>query len=208
MKQRGKFITVEGVEGVGKSTNIKRITSLIEAAGYKVLATREPGGTTIGERIRDILLDKSVQGMSAMTELLLMFAARTQHVHAVIEPALANGQWVVCDRFTDSSYAYQGGGRLLGEAQVERLEDLSLGGFTPDLTILLDIDVAEGLARAAGVAEADRFESEQLEFFERVRTAFLHRASLSERYRVIDAARPLEAVENEIDEILGELLTS
>ena len=198
---RGKFITIEGIEGVGKSTNLALIESLISDLGQGVLVTREPGGTMTGERIRSILLDKDEQNMTAMTELLLMFAARRQHVDQVIEPALAAGTWVISDRFTDSSYAYQGGGRELGMETVSALEDFVLGDFRPDLTIVLDLDVSTGLTRATSNTSPDRFESEQGEFFERVRKVFLDRAS-GDRYRVVDTSQSIEAVQSEISRII------
>jgi len=198
---RGKFITIEGIEGVGKSTNLALIESLISDLDQGVLVTREPGGTMTGERIRSILLDKEEQNMTAMTELLLMFAARRQHVDQVIEPALAAGTWVISDRFTDSSFAYQGGGRQLGMKTVSALENFVLGDFRPDLTIVLDLDVSTGLTRATSNASPDRFESEQGEFFERVRKVFLDRAS-GDRYRVVDTSQSIEAVQSEISRII------
>ena len=198
---RGKFITIEGIEGVGKSTHLALIESLISDLDQGVLVTREPGGTMTGERIRSILLDKEEQNMTAMTELLLMFAARRQHVDQVIEPALAAGTWVISDRFTDSSFAYQGGGRQLGMKTVSALENFVLGDFRPDLTIVLDLDVSTGLTRATSNASPDRFESEQREFFERVRKVFLDRAS-GDRYRVVDTSQSIEAVQSEISRII------
>lgn len=203
----GKFITVEGLEGVGKSTNINLMAKLIRDAGHEVLLTREPGGTRLGERVRQILLDKAEDTMSPMTELMLMFAARAQHVEELIKPALADGQWVVCDRFTDSSYAYQGGGRGLGDETVAMLETLALGDFRPDLTLILDLDVATGLSRATADAEADRFESEERAFFEKVRTAFLDRVATSDRYRLIDASGNLEEVQAQITSLMTEVLS-
>ena len=200
----GKFITLEGVEGVGKSTNLELISDLVESGGYDVLLTREPGGTRLGERVRDILLDKKETGMTPMAELLLMFAARAQHVEEVIKPALARGTWVVSDRFTDSSYAYQGGGRQLGSDVVAELEQLVLGDFRPDLVIILDLDVQTGLERASKVAEADRFESEEQAFFERVREIFVDRSSAS-GYRLVDAGRPLNEVQKDIASIVRAL---
>ena len=200
----GKFITLEGVEGVGKSTNLALISELVKSGGYDVLVTREPGGTTLGERVREILLDKDEHGMTPMAELLLMFAARAQHVEEVIKPALARGIWVVSDRFTDSSYAYQGGGRQLGSDAVAALERQVLGGFRPDLVIILDLDVQAGLERASKVSEADRFESEEREFFERVRAAFVSRSS-EPGYHLVDAARPLIDVQADIATIIREL---
>ena len=200
----GKFITLEGVEGVGKSTNLALISEFVKSGGYDVLVTREPGGTTLGERVREILLDKDEHGMTPMAELLLMFAARAQHVEEVIKPALARGTWVVSDRFTDSSYAYQGGGRQLGSDAVAALERQVLGGFRPDLVIILDLDVQAGLERASKVSEADRFESEEREFFERVRAAFVSRSS-EPGYHLVDAARPLIDVQADIATIIREL---
>ena len=205
MTQRGKFISIEGTEGVGKSTGLATIAEEVVKSGRKVVITREPGGTPTGERIRALLLDKTEQQMTPLTELLLMFAARSQHVETVIEPALARGDWVVCDRFTDSSYAYQGGGRLLGESVVAKLEALVLGDLRPDLTIILDIDVGEGLQRAATVSTADRFEAEELEFFERVRTAFVTRAASDDRFKLVDASRSLGEVKQEIAELVKEI---
>ena len=201
---KGKFITLEGVEGVGKSTNLELISGFVKSGGYDVLVTREPGGTTLGERVREILLDKDEHGMTPMAELLLMFAARAQHVEEVIKPALARGTWVVSDRFTDSSYAYQGGGRQLGNDAVAALEHQVLGGFGPDLVIILDLDVQAGLERASKVSEADRFESEERAFFERVRAAFVSRSS-EPGYHLVDAARPLIDVQADITTIIKEL---
>ncbi|MGV0036348.1 MAG: dTMP kinase [Candidatus Azotimanducaceae bacterium WSBS_2022_MAG_OTU7] len=200
----GKFITLEGVEGVGKSTNLALISALVKSGGYDILVTREPGGTTLGERVRGILLDKEEHQMTPMAELLLMFAARAQHIAEVIKPALARGTWVVSDRFTDSSYAYQGGGRQLGLKLVADLEQQVLGDFRPDRVIVLDIDVQAGLERASRVSEADRFESEQRAFFERVREVFVGRSS-APRYHLIDAGRPLQDVQTDITKIIKEL---
>jgi len=201
---KGKFITLEGVEGVGKSTNLEVISDFVKLGGYDVLITREPGGTTLGERIREILLDKNEKRMAPMAELLLMFAARAQHVEEVIKPALARGTWVVSDRFTDSSYAYQGGGRQLGSGAVADLERQVLGGFRPDLVIILDLDVQAGLERASKVSETDRFESEEREFFERVRASFVRRSG-EPGYHLVDAARPLINVQADITTIIKEL---
>ena len=170
------------------------------------MLTREPGGTQLAERVRDILLDKTEHGMTPMAELLLMFASRTQHVEELIRPALAQGKWVVCDRFTDSSYAYQGGGRDMGDEPVSALEQLILGDFRPDLTLILDLDVATGLGRATATTKADRFESEAQEFFEKVRAAFHRRAATSERYQLIDASGTLEEVQAEIRALMNEVL--
>lgn len=195
---KGKFLTVEGVEGVGKSSNLGFICDLLEHNQIPTVTTREPGGTFCGERIRDILLDKRVLDLSPVAELSLLFAARAQHVYEVIKPALDKGVWVVCDRFTDSTYAYQGGGRQLSMELISAVEALTLDGFSPDYTLLLDLDVAEGLSRAASVGEKDRFESEDVAFFDRVRSTFLERAGHSKRTTVISAAPRLEVVQAQI----------
>jgi dTMP kinase len=203
----GKFITVEGIEGVGKSTNIDFIHRQLLAAGREVVLTREPGGTPLAEAIRGLLLDPAYTGMDARCELQLVFAARAEHLARVIRPALAQGKWVLCDRFTDATYAYQGGGRGIDTAIIASLEALVQGGFRPDLTLLLDVPVAVGLARAGKRGALDRFEQEQVEFFERVRTAYLDMArEHALRYRVIDAARPLDAVQFELETVLASFL--
>ena len=198
---RGRFITIEGVEGTGKSTNLALVETQIKKHGYQVLTTREPGGARTGEKVRAILLDKEEQEMTAMTELLLIFAARRQHVEEVIKPALASGMWVISDRFTDSSYAYQGGGRKLGIQSVADLEAYVLDNFSPDLTILLDLDISVGLARATKDSEPDRFEKEQREFFERVREVYLERAT-GDHYRIINTGRAIDEVQAEIIHII------
>ena len=199
----GKFITVEGIEGVGKSTNIAHIRGLIEAAGIDVVITREPGGTPLGEAIRGLLLDPRYTGMSPDCELQLVFAARAEHLDKVIWPALGRGQWVVCDRFTDATYAYQGGGRGIDAGKIARLEAWLQGDFRPDLTVLLDVPVAIGLARAGKRGALDRFEQEQSGFFERVRQTYLDLAARHDgRYRVIDASLPLASVQRQLDEVL------
>ena len=199
----GKFITVEGIEGVGKSTNIAHIRGLLEAAGIDVVMTREPGGTLLGEAIRGLLLDPRYTGMSPDCELQLMFAARAEHLARVILPALDQGQWVLCDRFTDATYAYQGGGRGIDVEKIARLEQWVQGDFRPDLTVLLDVPVGVGLVRAGNRGALDRFEQEQIEFFERVRQAYLDLAARHDgRYRVIDANQPLAGVQQQLDEVL------
>ena len=195
----GKFITVEGIEGVGKSTNLAFIRARLSAAGKTVVQTREPGGTPLGEAIRELLLDPAYTGMDALCELQLMFAARAEHLARLIRPALARGEWVLCDRFTDATYAYQGGGRGVDVSLIARLEELVQGDFRPDLTLLLDVPVAVGLARARQRGAPDRFEQEQAAFFERVRRSYLDLAARHpERYRVIDASRKLEDVQLQI----------
>ena len=201
---KGRFITIEGVEGVGKSTNISYIERFLEARDIKFVSTREPGGTALAERIRDVLLDKAESSMDPMTELLLMFAARKQHTEELIKPALERGEWVICDRYTDSSYAYQGGGRGLDSKIISKVEKLTLGSFKPDLPIVLDLPVKKGLARAGNRGELDRFELESEKFFKRVRATFLARAKTHKRYHVINASRSLSAVQGKI----GAALTS
>lgn len=196
---RGRFITLEGGEGVGKSVNLDFVAGLLEAAGIDVLRTREPGGTPLAERIRELIVAPSAEAMPPIAELLLIFAARALHIEQCIRPALADGRWVLSDRFTDASYAYQGGGRGLGEAPVAWLEAQVQGELRPDLTLLLDADPAIGLARAGERGAADRFEQERLEFFRRVRTGYLARAQAEpQRFRVVDASRSLEDVRAEL----------
>lgn len=191
----GRFITLEGGEGVGKSTNLAFVARLLEAAGHDVLQTREPGGTPLAERVRDLIVSPARESVPPMAELLLIFAARALHIENCIRPALAAGRWVLCDRFTDASYAYQGAARGLGEGPVSWLEARVQGELRPDLTLLLDADPAIGLARAGARGAADRFEQERLEFFARVRAGYLARAAAEPgRFRVIDAARPLDEV--------------
>lgn len=203
----GRFITVEGIEGTGKSTNIDFIHSELRAAGRDVVLTREPGGTPLGEAIRGLLLDPDYAGMDPRCELQLVFAARAEHLARVIRPALARGQWVLCDRFTDATYAYQGGGRGLESAVIAALETLVQGDFRPDLTLLLDVPVEVGLARAGRRGAPDRFEQEQAAFFERVRACYLDMARQQPaRYRVIDAGQPLAAVQRGIAGVLAGFL--
>ena len=200
---RGRFITVEGIEGVGKTTNLEFINRQLVTRGVEVIQTREPGGTPLGEAIRELLLDPAYHGMAATCELQLMFAARAQHLEQVIRPALAAGQWVLCDRFTDATYAYQGGGRGMAMDVIAALEQLVQGDFRPDLTLLLDLPVATGLARAGQRSTPDRFEQEQHDFFERVRAVYLERASGEPgRFRVIDASLPLADVQTALQSCL------
>lgn len=196
---KGKFITVEGIEGVGKTTNIDFIHQQLLAAGRDVVLTREPGGTPLGEAVRGLLLDPEYTGMDSTCELQLMFAARAEHLAKVIWPALEKGQWVLCDRFTDATYAYQGGGRGIDTGVIARLEELVQGDFRPDLTLLLDVPVETGLARASKRGAMDRFEQEQVGFFEKVRKCYLEMARASPgRYRVVDASLPLDEVQKQI----------
>lgn len=207
MKDVGRFITVEGIEGVGKSTNTDFICRHLRAAGKDVIATREPGGTPIGEEIRRVLLSNQHRGMAQDAELLLMFAARAEHLAAVIRPALDAGRWVVCDRFTDATYAYQGGGRGIARQHIAVLETWVQNGLQPDMTILLDAPVTIGLARAGGRSAPDRFESEATHFFERVRQGYLDQARRDAgRFRVIDATQPLALVQQRLAEVLDALI--
>ncbi len=195
----GKFITVEGGEGAGKSSNLAFIKNLIEQQGIQVIITREPGGTVIGEKIRDLLIDPTMTELHPNTELLLMFAARTQHLEEKIVPQLNNGVWVICDRFTDATYAYQGGGRGLDIARIKILEQWVHGNLQPDMTLLLDLDVATGLSRAKQRGEADRFEKESIEFFDLVRNTYLSLAQQhATRFKIINASLPLDSVQKEI----------
>lgn len=203
--QGARFVTVEGGEGAGKSSNMLFIRDLLAAGDDEVVLTREPGGTALGEALRELLLGHRGDGMAPDTELLLMFAARAEHMHRVILPALAAGKWVLCDRFTDASFAYQGGGRGLDRERIARLADWTQGTLRPALTLLFDIPVAQGFARIGKRAAApDRFESEQSAFFERVRACYLERAAQEpERFRVIDATQPLTQVQTSIKEIIA-----
>jgi len=203
----GQFITVEGVEGAGKSTQLAFIKDYLRHAGKSLVVTREPGGTPLGEEIREILLQPRADGMADKTELLLMFAARAEHLAEKILPALENGEWVLCDRFTDATYAYQGGGRGLDKSLVLDLENLIQGHHRPDMTIFLDLPVEAGLERARQRGELDRFETEDITFFERVREAYLDRArQLPDIYRVIDASHTIDQVSQQIQKVLDAFL--
>jgi dTMP kinase len=204
---RGRFITLEGAEGVGKSTQVQALREFLESRGVPLLVTREPGGTPVAEAIRELLLSRDHPAMHPDTELLLMFAGRAEHLRTRILPALEAGTWVLCDRFTDATYAYQGGGRGLDTTRIAVLEDWVQGPVRPDLTLLLDVDVHTGLARARGRGEADRFEQEAVEFFQRVRNAYLELARREPgRYRVIDAGQSMEAVTRDLQAAVQELL--
>ncbi len=205
-KLSGRFITVEGIEGAGKSTCVTFIRERLVGAGKSVVVTREPGGTALGEKLRHLLLDHHQEAISPDAELLLMFAARAQHLARVILPALHAGQWVLCDRFTAASYAYQGGGRGIAEERIAALENWTQGVLRPDLTLLLDLPVHLGLERAGKRSEPDRFEREDGGFFERVRESYLQQARQHpQRYRVINAALPLAEVQAQIVQALAEL---
>ncbi|MGW8227520.1 MAG: dTMP kinase [Gammaproteobacteria bacterium] len=206
---QAKFITVEGSEGVGKSSNLAFIEDYLRNAGIDIVRTREPGGTPLGEAVRELLLDARQKAMCDDTELLLMFAARAQHLAEVIRPALAAGQWVLCDRFTDATYAYQGGGRGVPMERIRVLEEWVQGELRPDHTLLLDMQVADGLQRAGARSEPDRFEQEQHAFFERVRDTYLMRAQAEPgRIHVIDASPALDKVQAQIAQVLQRILKS
>jgi dTMP kinase len=202
MSTRGRFITLEGLEGSGKSTQIKLLRDHLASTGRNVLVTREPGGTPLAERLREVVLHAGDETLSAESELLVMFAARSVHLDSLVRPALERGDWVLCDRFIDATYAYQGAGRGIAEEHIRALEALVQRGLQPDLTLLLDVPVDVGLERARarrGSAAADRFEREGREFFERVRAKFLDIARAEpRRVRVIDANRPVARVAGEI----------
>ena len=201
------FITVEGIEGAGKSTCLDLVEQCIRRRGHELLVTREPGGTALGEDLRSLLLGHRHEGMADDTELLLMFAARAEHLHARILPALAAGTWVLCDRFTDATYAYQGYGRGIDLGRITNLENWVQGERRPDLTLLLDLPVEIGLERAGKRSTPDRFESQALEFFERVRNGYLSLATAApDRFRVIDAAQSLQQVSDQLASALDAFL--
>lgn len=203
----GRFITLEGGEGAGKSSNLTWLAERLREAGVTVTVTREPGGTELAERIRQVLLDPGPEVMDDTTELLLVFAARAQHLAALIRPALARGEWVLCDRFMDATWAYQGAGRDLDRERIAALESLVLQGLSPDRTLLFDVPVAEGLARAGKRSRPDRIEREQQTFFERVRQCYLERAANEpDRFRVVDAGVGLEQVRAQLETHLQEML--
>ncbi|MGB0495560.1 MAG: dTMP kinase [Kangiellaceae bacterium] len=198
-KTKPLFISLEGSEGVGKTTSLNYIKNIIESLGHQVMVTREPGGTPLAEEIRNLLLNKREEEVDANTELLLMFASRVQHIERVIKPALAKGIWVISDRFVDASYAYQGGGRGLGFDRIESLEKWSMGDFLPDLTLLLDMSVEEGMARTRLRGDSDRFEDEKITFFKTIRKAYLERAQRSQgRIKIIDASPSQQVVQDSI----------
>ena len=202
---KGVFITLEGGEGAGKSTQMRRVREWLEQRGHEVIATREPGGTALSELIRDVVLHGDHPDMSAHTELLLIFAARAQHVESLIKPALEAGRTVLCDRFTDASFAYQGAGRGLPRSDIAALEQMVQGDLRPDLTLLLDLPVETGLARALERGSEDRFETQSRAFLERAREAYLQRASeFPQRYEVVDAAHNEQHVWRQIKTVLGQ----
>ncbi|MBS3936532.1 MAG: dTMP kinase [Sulfuritalea sp.] len=202
MTGRGRFITLEGVDGAGKSTHLSWLVNHLRAQGRTVVQTREPGGTPLGEKLRELLLHLSMQ---LETEALLMFAARREHLAQIILPALERGDWVVCDRFTDASFAYQGGGRGLSNAKLSQLENWVQEGFQPDLTLLFDLPIEVAAQRMAGAARPlDRFEREKADFHERVRAAYLARAAaMPARVKVIDSRQSLESIQKQLEEIFS-----
>ena len=219
---RGRFLSIEGVDGAGKSTQLPRIESWLRGRGTRTLATREPGGTPLGESLRAVLLDPRFTGMSPVAELLVMFAARAEHLAKVIAPAIEDGVWVLCERFTDATFAYQGGGRDVDRTTIEALEDIVQGDTRPDLVLVLDLPPAAGLARAerrrrnavsaagaagSGSGATDRFEREDAAFFRRVREIYLERANEDpERYAVIDASTDGATVTEHMIRAIGERL--
>lgn len=225
MTDRGKFITIEGVEGAGKTTNIPFIQRLLvdqlgdglgregsegikskENKGINVVHTREPGGTEVGEAIREILISTDLTAMHEDTELMLMFAARTEHIRKIIEPSLATGNWVLCDRFTDASYAYQGGGRGIALQRIAQLESWAQGELRPDYTVLFDVNADTGLSRARSRGEADRFEEEDIEFFNRARAQYLSMADQDpKRYKIIDASVGIDDVQKQLAQVISEI---
>jgi len=205
MIKRGCFITLEGGEGVGKTTNLIFIKHWLEAQGKTVILTREPGGTPLAEQIRKLLLDPDEQ-VATETELLLMFASRAQHLAEVIRPALMRGDWLLCSRFTDSTYAYQGGGRNIAANRIDVLANWLHADCQPDATLLLDLPAAVGLARARARDQLDRIEQEQIDFFERVRQVYLQRAKSSSVTAIIDASQSLSQVQEQLVEALSQQL--
>ncbi len=196
---KGKFITIDGVEGAGKSTQIDLICSYLHQKGIEVVRTREPGGTAVGEKIRSVLLDVENQEMHSDTELLLMFSSRNELIQNKIIPALNEGFWVVSDRFTDASFAYQGGGRMLNLERIDKLADWVLGDFKPDLTLFLDVSVEVGMERIESRAAKDRIELEERAFFERVRSVFVSRSeAFPDRIKLIDANDSVEGIQSKI----------
>ncbi|MBT3195832.1 MAG: dTMP kinase [Candidatus Ruthia sp.] len=204
--KKGKFITIDGVEGAGKSTQIDFICEYLKAKGIQVVLTREPGGTKVGEKIRELLLSNSTGDMHADTELMLMFAARNEHIQNKIMPALEQGDWVLSDRFTDSSYAYQGGGRGLDINRISQLESWVMQDFTPDMTLLLDVPVEIGMSRVESRGKKDRIEMEKMDFFDRVRQAYIARSKeFPDRIKLIDSSKTIEHTTEQIATVLDTL---
>ena len=205
--KKGLFITLEGIEGAGKSTAVDFIEDFLTKEGHDVIKTREPGGTVIGEQIREILLKNENYTLTYDTELLLVFSARAQHIQEVIFPALSSGKIILCDRFTDASYAYQGGGRGIDASRINLLEKWVQGDLRPNLTLLFDLDVSIGMQRTKKRSDADRFEREEINFFEKIRNTYLERAKNEpQRFRIINSASSLESVKEQIITILKDFL--
>lgn len=204
----GKFITIEGIEGAGKSTQLAFIKQYLEQHNKNVVVTREPGGTALSEQIRELLLTPMPEAMAVDTELLLMFAGRAEHVAKVIRPALQRGDWVLCDRFTDATFAYQGGGRGIEQQRIQQLLEWTLGDLRPDLTLLFDLSVELGQERVKKRNQAiDRFEQEKVDFFQRIRDSYLSIASKEPgRVSVIDSSQTIEAIEQELSQLLAPLM--
>ena len=201
--ERGKFITIDGVEGAGKSTQIDFIRDYLSNKGINVILTREPGGTELGEKIRELLLSPETKSMHSETELLLMFSARNEHIHRKIMPALAQGDWVLSDRFTDASYAYQGGGRGLDINRIAQLEQWVLQDFIPDMTLLLDVPVELGMSRIESRGKKDRIELEAMDFFNRVRESYIDRSKqFPDRIKLIDSSQTVEFTTQQIKAVL------
>lgn len=200
---KGKFITIEGVEGVGKSTNVETIKEFLAAKNIEFIVTREPGGTLIAEKIRTLLLELNEERLCELSELFLVFAARAQHIETLIKPALEKGSWVLCDRFTDATYAYQGAGRGLSSDTIAALESLAQGSLRPDLTLILDLDPEVGLTRAKNRGELDRFEREKIGFFQNVRACYLSIAEREPaRCKIIDASQSIDQVRSNVTDSL------
>jgi len=205
--KKGLFVTLEGIEGAGKSTVVDFIEDFLTKEGHDVIKTREPGGTVIGEQIREILLKNENYTLTYDTELLLVFSARAQHIQEVILPALSLGKIILCDRFTDASYAYQGGGRGIDASRINLLEKWVQGDLRPNLTLLFDLDVSIGMQRTKKRSDADRFEQEEINFFEKIRNTYLERAKNEpQRFRIINSALSLENVKEQIVTILKDFL--
>ena len=204
----GKFISIEGIEGAGKSTQLAFIERYLKQHGKQLVVTREPGGTELGEQIRTLLLTPTTTSMAVDTELMLMFAARAEHVAQVIKPALANGNWVLSDRFTDATFAYQGGGRGIDQQRIKSIADWTLNGLQPDLTLLFDVPVEVGQQRVQSRNQGvDRFEQEKVDFFQRIRDCYLERAQQEpERIKIIDASQSITEIEAQLTLILKPLL--
>lgn len=205
---KGKFITIEGIEGAGKSTQLAFIQKYLNEQGQSLTVTREPGGTELGEQIRELLLTPRPQGMAVDTELLLMFAARAEHIEQIIQPALDRGEWVLSDRFTDATFAYQGGGRGISQQRITEIADWTLKGLQPDLTFLFDLPVEVGQQRVLSRNEGvDRFEQEKVDFFQRIKECYLERAKNDpSRMKIIDANRSIADIQTQLSTLLDSLL--